>query len=132
MEQDRGGDGDDWMEERRRLFASRAAGRRHRARRRKLTLSEARAQARDCEARPEIMAAWASAEPGERIPDEAWDLITAFDAYLWVKSGCELDLLRGIGEAVRLVATRRIGSVESEDFAACLLRDPRIVDDRGR
>lgn len=97
----------------------------------RVPLSLARAQARACEARPEIMRAWASAPPEGKIPDEQWDLITDFTSYLWVKSGCSQDMLAGIGAAVRRVANREFESVESEAFIEHLLRDPRIVDDRG-
>ncbi len=121
-----------WMAERRALLAQHA---RRAARARpglgRIPLSLARAHVRESEARPEIMRAWASAPAGGRIPDDAWDLITAHNAYLWVRSGCSQDALDAVGDAVRRLALREFDGAESEALVAHLAADPRVLDDRG-
>ena len=123
-----------WMEERRALFRLYNHGGLGRARAQtgRVPLSRARAYVRAYEAHPEIMQAWASAPPDGVIPDEDWDLITEFNAYLWVKSGASLEALDAVGGAARRLANREFDSAESEGLIDQLLRDPRIVDDRPR
>lgn len=122
-----------WMAERRALIEQYNHNRHVPARAprdRRVPLSQVRSHVRACEDRPEIMRAWASAPVDGEIPDEDWDLITDFNAYLWIKCGCSQEALDAIGRAVRRLAHREFESSESEAFIAHLLGDPRIVDDR--
>ena len=123
-----------WMAERRALFQQYNHDRRAPARAARVSrvpLSQARSHIRAFQERPEIMRAFASAPVDGTIPDEDWDLITEFNAYLWVKAGASMDALDAIGGAVRRLAHQEFDA-DSDALVDHLLRDPRIVDDRAR